>query len=45
MVTDVYYLGEVLDRKYKLLRVSYSIFMVGLILTALSFAIVLAYKM
>ena len=45
MVTDVYYLGEVLDRKYKLLRVSYSIFMVGLILTALSFGIVLAYKM
>lgn len=45
MVTDVYYLGEVLDRKYKLLRVSYSIFMVGLILTSLSFGIVLAYKM
>ena len=45
MVTDVYYLGEVLDRKYKLLRTSYSIFMVGLILTSLSFAIVLAYKM
>ncbi|MEJ7662615.1 MAG: Pycsar system effector family protein [Hymenobacter sp.] len=45
MVTDVYYLGEVLDRKYKLLRVSYSIFMVGLILTALSFGIVVAYKM
>ena len=45
MVTDVYYLGEVLDRKYKLLRISYSIFLVGLILTALSFGIVLAYKM
>ncbi|QKG53910.1 Pycsar system effector family protein [Hymenobacter sp. BRD67] len=45
MITDVYYLGEVLDRKYRLLRVSYSIFMVGLILTALSFGIVLAYKM
>ena len=45
MVTDVYYLGEVLDRKYRLLRVSYSIFMVGLILTTLSFMIVLAYKM
>lgn len=44
MTTDVYYLGEVLSRKYKLLRTSYSIFMVGLILTALSFGIVLAYK-
>ncbi len=44
MVTDLYYLGEVLDRKYNLLRTSYTIFMVGLILTALSFGIVLAYK-
>ena len=45
MVTDVYYLGEVLSRKYRLLRVSYTIFMVGLILTALSFGIVLLYKL
>ena len=44
MVTDVYYLGEVLTRKYGLLRKSYSIFMVGLILTVLSFVIVLLYK-
>ena len=44
MVTDVYYLGEVLSRKYRLLRTSYTIFMVGLILTALSFAIALLYK-
>ena len=44
MLTDVYYLGEVLSRKYKLLRMSYTIFMVGLILTALSFGIALLYK-
>jgi predicted metal-dependent HD superfamily phosphohydrolase len=44
MTTDVYYLGEVLNRKYGLLRTSYTIFMVGLILTALSFGIALAYK-
>ena len=44
MMTDVYYLGEVLDRKYRLLRTSYTIFMVGLILTVLSFGIVLLYK-
>ena len=44
MVTDVYYLGEVLARKYGLLRTSYSVFMVGLILTVLSFVIVLLYK-
>ncbi|MBH8570018.1 HD domain-containing protein [Microvirga sp. STS02] len=45
MVTDIYYLGEVLTRKYRLLRTSYTIFMVGLILTALSFGIALLYKM
>ncbi|OWP65038.1 metal-dependent phosphohydrolase [Hymenobacter amundsenii] len=45
MVTDIYYLGDVLTRKYRLLRLSYTIFMVGLILTALSFGIVLLYKM
>jgi predicted metal-dependent HD superfamily phosphohydrolase len=44
MVTDVYYLGEVLARKYGLLRTSYTVFMVGLILTVLSFGIVLLYK-
>ena len=44
MVTDIYYLGDVLTRKYRLLRVSYTIFMVGLILTALSFGIALLYK-
>ncbi|GAA4367158.1 hypothetical protein GCM10023185_38780 [Hymenobacter saemangeumensis] len=44
MVTDVYYLGEVLSRKYGLLRTSYTVFMVGLILTVLSFGIVLLYK-
>ena len=45
MVTDIYYLGDVLTKKYRLLRLSYTIFMVGLILTALSFGIVLLYKM
>jgi len=44
MVTDIYYLGDVLTRKYRLLRLSYTIFMVGLILTALSFGIALLYK-
>lgn len=44
MVTDIYYLGEVLNRKYGLLRTSYTIFLVGIILTALSFGIALLYK-
>jgi predicted metal-dependent HD superfamily phosphohydrolase len=44
MITDIYYLGEVLKRKYSLLRVSYTIFMFGLILTVLSFIIAMIYK-
>ena len=44
MVTDIYYLGEVLARKYRLLRTSYTIFLIGIILTALSFGIALLYK-
>ena len=43
MITDIYYLGEVLDRKYKILRISYSIFMVGLVLTVIAFGISIAY--
>ncbi|PIQ21617.1 MAG: metal-dependent phosphohydrolase [Cytophagales bacterium CG18_big_fil_WC_8_21_14_2_50_42_9] len=39
MITDIYYLGDVLSKKYRLLRVSYTIFMIGLILTVVSFVI------
>lgn len=42
MITDIYYLGDVLGRKYKILRVSYSIFMMGLVLTVIGFAIAFA---
>ncbi len=31
MVRDIYYLGVVLDRKFRLLRLSYNAFMVGLV--------------
>ncbi|MFT2009106.1 Pycsar system effector family protein [Pontibacter sp. 13R65] len=43
MITDIYYLGEVLNRKYKILRVSYTIFMVGLVFTVIAFSIAMAY--
>ncbi len=33
MIRDTYYLGRVLDKKYKYLKLSYDIFMVGLILS------------
>ena len=42
MVKDLYYLGKVLDRKYRLLRTTYTIFAVGLLITV--FAFYLAFK-
>jgi HD-GYP domain-containing protein (c-di-GMP phosphodiesterase class II) len=39
MVKDIYFLGVVLARKYKLIRISYNIFMFGLIVAILAFAI------
>jgi predicted metal-dependent HD superfamily phosphohydrolase len=42
MVKDIYYLGIVLGRKYKLLRWAYNVFMVGLIVAVLSFTIAMA---
>jgi HD superfamily phosphodiesterase len=39
LMKDLYFLGKVLDKKYKLLRVAYNIFMVGIILSLLSFVI------
>lgn len=41
MIKDYYYLGQVLGKKYKHLRISYNIFMFGLIVTVITFAIVL----
>ncbi|WP_426475808.1 Pycsar system effector family protein [Chryseobacterium balustinum] len=38
MVKDLYYLGKVLDRKYKLLSITYQIFMAGIVISVLSFA-------
>ncbi|HEU0111718.1 MAG TPA: Pycsar system effector family protein [Flavisolibacter sp.] len=39
MIRDIYFLGVVLSRKYKLLRIAYTIFMWGLIATVIAFAI------
>lgn len=39
MVKDIYYLGNVLGRKYRYLRIAFNIFMYGLIATVLAFAI------
>lgn len=43
MTVDLYYLGHVLQKKYKLLRYSYNIFMVGITLAVLSFSFIFFY--
>ncbi len=39
MIKDNYFLGVVLARKYRLLRISYTIFMFGIIISMLAFAL------
>lgn len=39
LTKDLYYLGLVLNRKYKILRITYTIFMVGMIISVLAFFI------
>ncbi|UNZ00124.1 DUF5706 domain-containing protein [Zhouia spongiae] len=36
---DLYFLGKVLERKYRILRVTYGIFMIGIIISVLAFGI------
>jgi predicted metal-dependent HD superfamily phosphohydrolase len=43
MIRDIYFLGAVLGRKYRLLRISYNIFMFGFIISVLAFAIAVAF--
>jgi predicted metal-dependent HD superfamily phosphohydrolase len=42
VVQDIYQIGVVLGRKYKLIRLAYTVFMVGLIISVLSFFIAAA---
>ncbi|HJS00582.1 MAG TPA: Pycsar system effector family protein [Flavobacterium sp.] len=37
MIKDLYFLGIVLEKKYKLLRITYNIFMIGIIISFLAF--------
>ena len=39
MKKDLYFLGLVLDKKYKILRITYGVFMVGIIVSVIAFAI------
>jgi predicted metal-dependent HD superfamily phosphohydrolase len=39
LIKDIYYLGVVLGKKYKLIRIAYFVFMIGIIISVLAFAI------
>ncbi|MEP6846843.1 MAG: Pycsar system effector family protein [Panacibacter sp.] len=39
LIKDIYFLGVVLGRKYKLIRIAYNIFMIGIIVSVIAFAI------
>lgn len=41
LTKDLYFLGKVLERKYRILRVTYTIFMIGMIISVLAFGIAL----
>jgi hypothetical protein len=38
IIQDIYHLGKVLGKKYKLIRLAYNVFMIGIILSVLAFA-------
>ena len=44
MKKDLYFLGLVLDRKYKILRLTYSVFMIGIIVSVIAFAVAFQYS-
>ncbi|RYY71235.1 MAG: HD domain-containing protein [Chitinophagaceae bacterium] len=39
IIQDIYYLGAVLGKKYRLIRLAYNIFMIGIIISVAAFAI------
>jgi len=39
LIKDVYYLGVVLGKKYKFLRLAYNIFMAGIVISVIAFTI------
>ena len=41
LIKDIYYLGKVLGKKYKFLRIAYNIFMFGFVVSVLSFVVVM----
>jgi predicted metal-dependent HD superfamily phosphohydrolase len=44
LVDDIYYLGQVLGRKYRLVRIAYNIFMIGILASAIAFTIAILFN-
>jgi predicted metal-dependent HD superfamily phosphohydrolase len=44
LVDDIYYLGIVLGRKYRLVRIAYNVFMIGIVVSAFAFIIAIAFN-
>ena len=44
LTKDLYFLGLVLNRKYKILRLTYTVFMIGIIVSVIAFALSLSYQ-
>lgn len=45
LIKDIYYLGKVLGKKYKFLRIAYNIFMFGFVVSILSFVVVMMFPL
>ena len=43
MIKDLYFLGIVLEKKYRLLRIAYNFFMIGIVISVIAF--IIAFKM
>jgi|SRR5690242_1515692 predicted metal-dependent HD superfamily phosphohydrolase len=39
LIKDIYYLGHVLGRKYRLVRLAFNVFMIGIVVSVIAFAI------
>ncbi|WP_299529638.1 Pycsar system effector family protein [Ulvibacterium sp.] len=39
LTKDLYFLGKVLDKKYRILRLTYTIFMIGMVLSVIAFGV------
>jgi len=44
LVDDIYYLGLVLGRKYRLVRIAYNVFMIGILVSAFAFIIAITFN-